>query len=88
MPLVPARPTSSAPYSRGFSAAADHEAERAAYTVTLSEQNAAAAAEIAARNPAAQHCADLAAAGAESARRNLQSRTADAEAARPAARDD
>jgi len=75
-------------YSRGFSAAADQEAERALHAVTLAEQNAAAAAEVAARNPAAQHCADITAAGAESARRNLASRAADDAAARPAARDD
>lgn len=68
----------------GHAAAAEREAEHAAYAANLSDQNAEAARAIADRNPAAEECAAITAAGAVSAANNLAARTAEAEVARAA----
>lgn len=73
-----------AAYTRGHAAAADRAAESALYSVNIGRINTVDAEKIAERNPAAQECADIAAAGLASSWRNLADRTADAVTARAA----
>lgn len=92
--LIGARPVGTgaaelfAAWLNAYAAAAERAAADTQRAVSLSEINAQDAAAIAQRNPAARHCADVAAAGLASARRSLAHRTAEAQAARAAAVDE
>ena len=74
-----------AAYTRGHAAAADRAAESALIAVNISRINTSDAEAIAARNPDAQGCADIAADGLASAWRGLVDRTTDAVTAGAAA---